>query len=83
VGGRPQPTIRFNGLFSGTSPPMLPNLGIAMEMNDAKEHDLVDFVDEVQTVGKATDLCHAHPHFSLLKHERIFGNSSHRSFDLK
>jgi hypothetical protein len=27
---------RFNGLSGGTSPPELPNLGIAMKMDDAK-----------------------------------------------
>jgi len=27
---------RCNGLFGGTSRPMLPNLGIAMKMDDAK-----------------------------------------------
>jgi hypothetical protein len=93
--GAAKPTLRFyadasaatrsvcNAWFGGTSPPMLPNLGIAMEMDDAKEYDLVELVDELQTVGESTDLCHAHPHFSLLKHEWIFGNSSHRSIDLK
>jgi hypothetical protein len=36
AGGRLRPTVSFNGLFGGTSPPELPNLGIAMKMDDAK-----------------------------------------------
>ncbi len=54
-----------------------------MKMDDAEEYDLVEFIDEVQTVGEAPDLCHSHPDFSLLKHERILSNSSHRPLDLK
>jgi hypothetical protein len=35
------------------------------------------------TGREASDLCHAHPHFSFLKHERILSNSGYRPFDLK
>jgi hypothetical protein len=46
AGGRPRPTIRFNGLFGGTSATMSPNIGIAMKMEDRKQHDLFELVDE-------------------------------------